>query len=58
MNTPDRIIGEGRMATIYACPDGRALKLFHAGLSRGVAEYDAERGRLIYTTGLNVPAIY
>jgi hypothetical protein len=58
MNEPGRLIGEGRMASIYACPDGRALKLFRAGLSRGVAEYDAERGRLIYGTSLNEPAVY
>jgi hypothetical protein len=52
------LIGQGRMASIYASPDGRALKLFHPGIPRSTADYEAERGRLIYNTGITAPAVY
>ncbi|MBN1963900.1 MAG: phosphotransferase [Anaerolineae bacterium] len=52
------LIGRGRMAEVYAWGDDRVLKLFEAWVDPGEVALEAERGRLIHTTGLPVPAVY
>jgi uncharacterized protein (TIGR02172 family) len=57
MKLPDKLIGRGLTAEIYAWNEGQALKLFNAGISRRTVEYEANLTRIIHATGLPVPAI-
>ncbi len=54
LNTP---IALGFTAEIFAWHDGQVLKLFNKGISRSTVENEAYLSRIVYTTGLPVPAV-
>lgn len=52
------VIGRGARAEVYALPDGRALKLYHAGADAAGVELEARIGQLVHAAGIPSPAIY
>jgi uncharacterized protein (TIGR02172 family) len=57
MTLVDKPIAIGFTAEVYAWKDGQVLKLFNQGISRDTAEIEAKLARIVYTTGLPVPAV-
>lgn len=55
---PHAVIGRGRTADILAWEGGRALKLFHDGVSAGAAQAEARTAQLIQAAGLPAPACH
>jgi len=50
-------IALGFTAEIYAWHAGQVLKLFNSGIARSTVEYEANLTRMVYGTGLPVPAV-
>jgi hypothetical protein len=48
----------GRTAELFAWENGRVLKLFNAGVSGAAADHEADISRVVYETGLPVPAVF
>ena len=57
MTLPDTPIAIGFTAEIYAWHAGQVLKLFNPGISRSSVETEANLTRIVYATGLPVPAV-
>ena len=51
------LIGEGRIAEVFAWKDGQVLKLFRERCPPEWAEYEARIARVVHATGLAVPAV-
>lgn len=49
-------IALGATAEVYSWNDGQVLKLFNRGVAGSTAEYEANLTRIVYATGLPVPA--
>ena len=49
-------IAIGATAEVYSWNDGQVLKLFNPGVSGSSVEYEANLTRIVYATGLSVPA--
>jgi uncharacterized protein (TIGR02172 family) len=54
LNSP---FATGFTAEIYAWKEGWVLKLFNLGISRATVEVEASAARLVYASGLPVPAV-
>src|SRR5512139_4033513 len=53
----DAPIATGFTAEIYAWHAGWVLKLFKQGIGRATVENEANLSRIVYSTGLPVPAV-
>lgn len=58
MNNELELIGKGRMAEVYACQDGRILKLNQALYPAIVAEKEFAAARAAQSAGVPTPAVY